>query len=63
MDGLIFRIPFMKVTASDGIVMERNPRAVDVPVKRPVGESYTNRDSQLDTAVRELLKNRSARIP
>jgi hypothetical protein len=29
---------------------------VDVPVKRPVGESYTGKDSQLDTAVAELLK-------
>jgi hypothetical protein len=29
---------------------------VDVLVERPVGESYTGRDSQLDAAVRELLK-------
>jgi hypothetical protein len=36
--------------------MELNPRPVDVPVTRPVGESYTGRDSQLDVAVRELLK-------
>jgi tricorn protease len=33
---------------------------VDVPVKRPVGESYTARDSQLDTAVAELLKQLGA---
>ncbi|MBC8167020.1 MAG: hypothetical protein H7Y20_14270 [Bryobacteraceae bacterium] len=37
--------------------MERNPRPVDIPVERPIGESYTGRDSQLDVAVRELLKN------
>jgi hypothetical protein len=35
--------------------MELNPRPVDVAVKRPIGESYTDRDSQLDVAVRELL--------
>jgi hypothetical protein len=28
---------------------------VDVTVVRPVGESYSSRDSQLDAAVRELL--------
>ena len=32
------------------------PAPVDVPVKRPVGESYSGKDSQLDTAVAELLK-------
>jgi hypothetical protein len=35
-----------------------------VPVKRPVGESYSGKDSQLDTAVAELLKQiGSARPP
>jgi tricorn protease len=42
--------------ATDGSPMEMHPRQVDVPVKRPVGESYTAKDSQLDTAVAELLK-------
>jgi len=36
--------------------MELAPRPVDVPVKRPIGESYTNQNSQLDMAVKELLK-------
>jgi hypothetical protein len=36
--------------------MELNPRPVDVHVTRPIGETYTERDSQLETAVRELLK-------
>jgi len=36
--------------------MELHPRHVDVPVKRPMGESYTAKDSQLDAAVAELLK-------
>jgi hypothetical protein len=36
--------------------MELHPRGVDVLVRRPIGESYTGRDSQLDAAVSELLK-------
>jgi hypothetical protein len=36
--------------------MELNPRPVDIPVSRPIGESLTGKDSQLDTAVRELLR-------
>ncbi|HWQ36738.1 MAG TPA: LpqB family beta-propeller domain-containing protein, partial [Blastocatellia bacterium] len=55
-DGSSIRLPFIKVQASDGQVMELNPRPVDVPVTRPIGESFTGRDSQLDAAVRELLK-------
>lgn len=54
-DGSVVRLPRMKVTASDGTNMELNPRPVDVPVQRPLGESYAGRDSQLDAAVRELL--------
>ena len=54
-DGSTFRLPRMKITANDGTNMERNPRPVDVPVTRPIGESYTGRDTQLDAAVRELL--------
>ncbi len=56
MDGTNLRIPFIKVTGSDGKVMELNPRPVDIPVLRPVGESYTGKDVELDTAVAELLK-------
>ena len=55
-DGTTIRMPSTKIMGSDGKVMELNPRPVDVPVTRPIGESYTGRDSQLDTAVRELLK-------
>jgi hypothetical protein len=46
----------MKITANDGTDMERNPRPVDIEVSRPIGETLTDRDSQLDVAVRELLK-------
>jgi Tol biopolymer transport system component/C-terminal processing protease CtpA/Prc len=56
LDGTNLRIPFIKITTADGTNMELNPRPVDIPVTRPVGETYTEKDSQLDTAVRELLK-------
>jgi hypothetical protein len=36
--------------------MEHRPRPVDVTVERPIGESYTGRDSQLDAAVQTLLR-------
>jgi tricorn protease len=54
-DGSTVRLPRMKISANDGANMELNPRPVDVPVSRPIGETYTERDSQLEIAVRELL--------
>ncbi len=54
-DGTSLRLPFIKITTNEGVDMELNPRPVDVPVKRAIGESYQNKDSQLDTAVKELL--------
>lgn len=56
MDGSTFRLPRMKITANDGQNMELNPRPVDIPVMKQQGESYQGRDSQLDRAVAELLK-------
>jgi C-terminal processing protease CtpA/Prc len=58
MDGTVFRLPFTRIETAEGVNMERNPRPVDVPVERPIGESYTDKDSQLDAAVRELLGKR-----
>ena len=55
-DGTSIRMPGTRITSNDGRTMELNPRPVDVPVTRPIGETYTGRDTQLDTAVRELLK-------
>jgi tricorn protease len=55
-DGTTLRIPFSKVSDVNGKQMELTPRAVDVNVLRPIGESYTGRDSQLDAAVATLLK-------
>ena len=47
--------PSTRITTLDGKTMELNPRPVDIPVTRPIGESLTGKDSQLDTAVKELL--------
>jgi C-terminal processing protease CtpA/Prc len=54
-DGSTMRLPATLIQGADGKNMERNPRPVDVPVTRPIGESLTGRDSQLDVAVKELL--------
>jgi tricorn protease len=54
-DGTVMRMPETVITGADGKVMENNPRPVDIAVSRPIGESYTGKDSQLDVAVRELL--------
>lgn len=56
LDGSVLRLPFERITANDGTVMEMNPRPVDLPVDKPLGESYQKRDSQIDAAVGELLK-------
>jgi tricorn protease len=56
LDGTVFRLPRMKVTDNRGRNMEREPRPVDVEVRRPMGESYAGRDSQLDAAVAELVR-------
>jgi C-terminal processing protease CtpA/Prc len=55
-DGTTIRMPGTRITSNDGKTMELNPRQVDVPVTRPIGETYTGKDTQLETAVRELLK-------
>jgi len=54
-DGSSFRLPRTLVLGSDGSPMEMHPRPVDVRVTRPIGEGLSGRDSQLDTAVKELL--------
>lgn len=55
LDGSSVRTPATRITGADGKVMELNPRPVDVAVERPVGETLTGRDTQLDAAVKELL--------
>lgn len=56
LDGSSLRLPTTTIRATrDGQVMEMAPRPVDVAVTRPIGESYTGRDTQLDAAVQTLL--------
>jgi C-terminal processing protease CtpA/Prc len=54
-DGSTFRLPRMRVRGADGRDMELAPRPVDIPVTRPVGETSTGRDTQLDEAIRALV--------
>lgn len=60
-DGSLFRIPATKVTGTDGRNMELNPRQVDIPSRRALGETYAGNDTQLDAAVRELLSTLGGR--
>jgi Tol biopolymer transport system component/C-terminal processing protease CtpA/Prc len=55
MDGSVLRLPRMRITAADGSDMEMHPRPVDVPVTRALGEGAQGRDTQIETAVKELL--------
>ena len=55
-DGSTLRLPQTRVTTADGAPMEMFPRPVDIAVDKPVGEGVAGKDSQLDAAVRELLK-------
>jgi len=49
------RLPRQRITDNSGQNMELNPRPVDIAVTRPIGETLTGRDSQLDAAVKSLL--------
>jgi C-terminal processing protease CtpA/Prc len=55
-DGTSLRLPSTRVTTADGAQMEMFPRTVDIAVDKPVGEGPAGKDSQLDAAVRELVK-------
>jgi Tol biopolymer transport system component/C-terminal processing protease CtpA/Prc len=55
-DGSTVRLPFITVTTEDGQPMEMHPRPVDVPVARPLGEAYQDKDSDLDAAAQTLLQ-------
>lgn len=56
-DGSTVRMPFIRVQDMNGQTMELHPRPVDVEVLRPLGETETGHDVQLETAVKELLKS------
>lgn len=57
-DGTTLRMPRSMIRGTDGENMELVPRPVDVEVERPMGESYSGVDSQLDAAVRVLTSGR-----
>ena len=54
-DGTVVRLPFMRNAQLDNAALERASRKVDIAVDRPMGESYTGRDAQVERAVQELL--------
>ncbi len=54
-DGSSVRLPFIRVEDLRGQNMEGNPRPVDIDVARPLGETWTGKDAQLDAAVKVLL--------
>ena len=54
-DGTNVRLPFMRNAQLDNAALERASRQVDIKVDRPMGESYTGRDAQLERAVQELM--------
>ncbi|HET9742376.1 MAG TPA: DPP IV N-terminal domain-containing protein [Terriglobales bacterium] len=56
LDGSSIRVPFIRVRDHEGKDMEMHPRAVDVEVKDPIGETLTGQDSQLEAAVKTLLR-------
>src|ERR1051326_6976590 len=60
-DGSTVRLPSVRIRDSRGEDMEMHPRPVDLAVPRPLGETYAGKDSQLDAAVQELLKELPAR--
>ena len=53
LDGSVIRLPAIKITDHTGKDMELAPRAVDITVSNQPGEKE---DVQLNTAVKELLK-------
>jgi tricorn protease len=54
-DGSAVRVPGWRIQDMRGQTMEMHPRPVDVEVARPLGETETGSDAQLERAVKELL--------
>jgi len=55
-DGSVVRLPETRIQDLRGQTMEMHPRPVDVEVARPLGESGTGHDAQLEAAVKVLLE-------
>ncbi len=56
-DGSSVRVPSTRVQDLRGQTMEMHPRPVDIEVERPLGETETHTDVQLERAVQELLQD------
>ena len=54
-DGSSVRLPGYRIRDGRGQDMENNPRPVDIRVERPLGETASGRDAQLEAAVSALL--------
>ncbi len=54
-DGSSVRVPGWRIQDLRGQTMEMHPRPVDIEVERPLGETETGSDAQLERAVKELL--------
>jgi tricorn protease len=54
-DGSTVRVPGWRIQDLRGETMEMHPRPVDVEVERPLGETESGLDAQLERAVKELL--------
>jgi tricorn protease len=54
-DGSAVRVPGWRIQDMHGENMEMHPRPVDIEVERPLGETGTGSDAQLERAVKELL--------
>jgi tricorn protease len=57
-DGSAVRVPGWRIQDMRGQTMEMHPRPVDVEVERPLGETETGSDAQLERAVKELLSSK-----
>ncbi len=60
-DGSAVRTPSTRIDDGRGQGMELHPRPVDVEVERPLGETETERDAQLERAVDVLMATGSGR--
>ncbi|MBM3212339.1 hypothetical protein FJZ33_08970 [Candidatus Poribacteria bacterium] len=56
LDGTWFRVPFIRVATIEGQNLEGTARTVDIWVERPLGEAAKGKDSQLDAAIKHLLR-------
>ena len=54
-DDPALRTPSTKITGNNGFDMELHTGPVDIMLDRPVSESYSGKDAQLDAAVTQLL--------